>query len=34
MMEVNPENIPKFKDVTQLMAEDLKRQESGNKNGS
>ncbi len=34
LMEVNPENIPKFKDVTQLMAEDLKRQESGNKNGS
>lgn len=25
LMEVNPENVPKFKEVTQFMAEDLKR---------
>ena len=33
LMNLNPENIPKFKDVTQFMAEDLKRMgngESGN----
>lgn len=25
LMEINPENVPKFKEVTQFMAEDLKR---------
>lgn len=29
LMSVNPENIPKFKDVTKFMAEDLKRIETG-----
>jgi anti-sigma B factor antagonist len=29
LMEINPANIPKFKDVTQFLAEDLKRAESG-----
>jgi hypothetical protein len=33
LMDVNPDNVPKFKDVTQFLAEDLKRQESGGKNG-
>lgn len=28
LMEINPENIPKFKEVTQFMAEDLKRMTS------
>jgi anti-sigma B factor antagonist len=27
LMEANPENVPKFKEVTQFMAEDLKRLE-------
>jgi hypothetical protein len=34
LMDVNPDNVPKFKDVTQFLAEDLKRQESGGKNGA
>ena len=28
LMAINPDNIPKFKDVTRFMAEDLKRQEA------
>ena len=27
LMELNPENIPKFKEVTQFLAEDLKKAE-------
>jgi anti-sigma B factor antagonist len=34
LMDVNPNNVPKFKDVTQFLTEDLKRQESGQKNGN
>ncbi len=30
LMEINPENVPKFKEVTQFMAEDLKRMEKDN----
>jgi anti-sigma B factor antagonist len=30
LMEINPENIPKFKEVTQFMAEDLKKMAGGN----
>ena len=26
LMEVNPDNVPKFKDVAQFLAEDLERQ--------
>jgi hypothetical protein len=29
LMKVNPDNVPKFKDVTQFMAEDLKRMTNG-----
>lgn len=29
LMEINPENIPKFKEVTAFMAEDLKKMASG-----
>ena len=28
LMDINPANIPKFKDVTRFMAEDLKRREA------
>jgi anti-anti-sigma regulatory factor len=28
LMEINPANVPKFKDVTKFLAEDLKRMES------
>jgi hypothetical protein len=28
-MEINPNNIPKFKDVTQFLEEDLRRLEEG-----
>jgi hypothetical protein len=28
LMAINPSNIPKFKDVTRFMAEDLKRMEA------
>jgi hypothetical protein len=31
LMEINPKNIPKFKDVTQFLAEDLKRMEEADK---
>jgi anti-anti-sigma regulatory factor len=34
LMAINPNNIPKFKDVVQYLAEDLKRLESGDKNPS
>jgi len=33
LMEINPENIQKFKDVAQFLAEDLKRLEGGDKDG-
>jgi len=26
LMKINPDNVPKFKDVTQFFAEDLKKQ--------
>jgi len=26
LMEVNPDNVPKFKDVAQFLAEDMERQ--------
>ena len=29
LMEINPDNVPKFKEVTQFLAEDLKRLKSG-----
>jgi anti-anti-sigma regulatory factor len=29
LMEINPENIAKFKDITQFLAEDLKRDKDG-----
>ena len=29
LMAINPANIPKFKEVTRFMAEDLKKQEAG-----
>ncbi|MDB6032217.1 MAG: Anti-sigma-factor antagonist, partial [Verrucomicrobiales bacterium] len=29
LMEINPANISKFKDVTQFLAEDLKKMEEG-----
>jgi len=32
LMEINPENVNKFKDVTRFLAEDLKRQESSENN--
>jgi anti-anti-sigma regulatory factor len=31
LMEINPNNIPKFKDVAQFLAEDLKRMEEADK---
>ena len=30
LMEINPANVSKFKDVTQFFADDLKKQEDGN----
>ena len=30
LMELNPANVPKFKDVAQFLAEDLKRMENAN----
>ena len=32
LMEINPANVNKFKDVTRFLAEDLKRQESPGNN--
>jgi anti-anti-sigma factor len=32
LMNIHPDNIEKFKDVAQFLAEDLKRKESGNGN--
>jgi anti-anti-sigma regulatory factor len=29
LMKVNPNNVPKFKDVTEYLAEDLRKKESG-----
>jgi anti-anti-sigma factor len=29
LMEVNPDNVPKFKDVVQFLAEDIKKMEGG-----
>ena len=29
LMEINPDNVPKFKDVAAFLAEDLKRMENG-----
>ena len=34
LMDVNPENIPKFKDVTKFLAEDLKKIEMAQANKS
>jgi anti-anti-sigma factor len=34
LMDINPENVPKFKEVTQFMAEDLKRLGDGSGNGA
>jgi anti-sigma B factor antagonist len=34
LMNLNPNNIPKFKEVSQFMAEDLKRLSTRNGNGS
>ena len=31
LMKVNPANVPKFKDVTRFLEEDVKRLEAGNK---
>lgn len=31
LMQVNPANVPKFKDVTRFLEEDVKRLEAGNK---
>jgi anti-anti-sigma regulatory factor len=31
LMEINPQNIPKFKDVAQFLTEDLKRMEEADK---
>ena len=31
LMDINPANIPKFKEVTQFLAEDLKKLEDGDK---
>src|SRR5581483_6367099 len=33
LMDINPDNVPKFKDVAQFLAENLKRQESNQKDG-
>jgi anti-sigma B factor antagonist len=32
LMKINPANVPKFKEVTQFMAEDLKKLTGGNSN--
>ena len=32
-MEVNPANVPKFKDVTRFLEEDVKRLEGGDQSG-
>src|SRR2546423_11838976 len=34
LMDINPANIPKFKDVTQFLAEDLKKMDEGEKDKS
>lgn len=33
LMEVNPANVPKFKDVTRFLEEDVKRLEGGDQSG-
>lgn len=33
LMRINPDNVPKFKDVTQFLAEDLRKLKEGNSPG-